>query len=352
VLPRILLRTHYQANEPRLIIAAATHSSSPVESRSEDAVASSLEKWARKNGYVISTPGAIYAVGNARHLGLLSNANRWTADGLAFAFLSYLLPPPPGLESRYLAPLEERLYLKIYLMGAGALLVQFAKWLIQRGSVTGEQLRTELVFEELLAQTLNEYLSLATDVRERAGIRKERERLNRIEYAASTQRHKRYPLLTTMERLRLLQCRDNGEATAVIQPDPDGRLLALSRSLPDIETLERLIRANELQEALDIQLREYGRHDLSVTEKPNALLLRAYTFAMETGMQACPLPFLDDILISAFPASPAARTPTAEQILEPIHRELSGQIRYHVNRRGQRAFVLIGKSAMERVVAG
>ncbi|MGH9428990.1 MAG: hypothetical protein ACRD2L_22115, partial [Terriglobia bacterium] len=113
--PRVLLRTHYQANEPRLVIATATRCSSPTESRSEDTIAAALEKWAHDNAYTLSTPGAVYAVGNARQLGLLNKSNRWTSSGLAFAFLNRQLPPRVGEESRSLTPVEERLYLKLYL---------------------------------------------------------------------------------------------------------------------------------------------------------------------------------------------------------------------------------------------
>src|SRR5712692_5213933 len=85
--PRILLRTHYQADEPRAIIAAVTECSSPTESRHEDAVAAALMKWAKANDYTLSTPGALYAVGNARSLGLLNTSYRWTATGLAFGYI-------------------------------------------------------------------------------------------------------------------------------------------------------------------------------------------------------------------------------------------------------------------------
>ena len=91
--PRILLRTHYQADEPRLIIASAVHCSSPTESRDEGRIAAQLQKWARSNGFIISVPGAIYAVGNSRQLGLLNNVNRWTARGLAFAYFDEQMHP-------------------------------------------------------------------------------------------------------------------------------------------------------------------------------------------------------------------------------------------------------------------
>lgn len=347
--PRILLRTHYEADEPRLIIATVTHCSSPTGSRSEDAVATALKRWARDNDYVISKPGAVYAVGNARHLGLLNKSNRWTASGLALAFLERLVPPAVGPQSKNLTSVEERLYLKRYLLGAGALLIKFAKWLLERGTTTDDRIRDDSTIEKLLVEVLNEYLSLAIEVRDRAAIRQEKERLSRADYTAGTKRHKRYPLLTTMSRLRLLHQSEKDEEPAVIRPDTDGRLAAMSRAIPSVEALERLIRANKLQEILDVEMCEYTRRDLPTGEEPLALLLRAYTFAIDSGMQACPLNFLDDVLSAVFPASPMAWVPSAEKILELAHREQPGEVRFHVDRRGQRAFVLISEKAQERL---
>jgi len=243
--------------------------------------------------------------------------------------------------------MEERLYLKTYLIGAGALLVKFTTWLLERGSTTAEQLRKGSIIEHLMIDVLDDYLSLAREVRDRAAIRHEKDRLSREDYSSATKRHKRYPLLKTMLRLRLLRGNaDNGEVDQ-IQPDSSGRLAAMSRAVPNIEELERLIRSNKLQETLDVEMREYARNDLPMYQKPLALLHDAYSFAMELGMQACPLSFLDDILRAAFPTSPGAQPLGAEQLLEPAHKESPGEVRFHVDRRGQRAFVVLSERALQ-----
>lgn len=347
--PRILLRTHYQANEPRLIIAAVTKCSSPTARRGEESLSKALEKWARSNGYTISTPGATYAVGNARHLGLLTNNNNWTASGLSLAFADHALPSDSGPESRLLTPLEERLYLTIYLTGAGALVVKFADWLIKHGPVTNRELREEAILENRMHEALDEYLTLATEIRDRTAIRSERDRLARTEYAASTKRHKRYPLLTTMQRLRLLRSTDDESDESTIVPDSGGRLAAFSRAIPDVKTLERCARDNTLRRVLDIALQEYARPDLPDLGEPGGVIADAYQFAMERGLQACPLSFLDDVLGALFPASPTGDSMKSEQLLGPIQRDRPGEVRFHVNRRGQRAFVLLAKAAIDQI---
>jgi hypothetical protein len=242
---------------------------------------------------------------------------------------------------------EERLYLKTYLAGAGALLVKFGKWLLDRGSTTSGQLRDDSVIERLMIEALNDYLGLATEIRDRTAIRRERERLAREDYSSATKRHKRYPLLTTMLRLRLLRGNEEGsDVLEPIQPDVNGRLASVSRTLPSIEALERLIRAEKLQETLDVEMREYDRNDLPSGQDPTALLAKAYAFSMDSGMQACPLSYLDDVLLSAFPASPQRAPLSAERMVEPIHRAKPSEVRFHVDRRGRRAFVLFSEGAL------
>lgn len=345
--PRILLRTHYQADEPSLIIAGITKCCSPTESRDEESVAAALKRWGDRNQYTISSPAAMYAIDNARHLGFLTKANRWSASGLALAFLQKLT----GRESaRELAPLEERLYLYAYLRGGGALVVAFAKWLLKVGTTTDEQLRKEAVLERLLAETLDEYLALAVEVRDRTRLRNERDRLRTLRYASSTKRHKRYPLLTTMHRLRLLVM-DEGDDLKAIRPDTFGRLAALCRVIPTIAELERLVREDILQRRVDAEMGEASRRDLPNVGGASTVLLSAYDFAMQKGLQACPLQFLDEVLIVAFPSTASKASPQAEQILEPIHKQHPGVVRFHVDRRGKRAFVLIGAEALRSLTA-
>lgn len=340
--PRILLRTHYQADEPSLIIAGITKCCTPTESRDEEAVAAALKRWGDKNQYTISIPAAMYAIDNARRLGFLTKANRWSASGLALAFLQKLTGREPARE---LAPLEERLYLYAYLRGGGALVVAFAKWLLKVGTTTGEQLRKEAVIERLIAEALDEYLTLAVEVRDRTELRNERDRLRTLRYASSTKRHKRYPLLRTMHRLQLLDM-DEGNELNVIRPDTSGRLAALFKVIPTVAELERLIREDILHRRLDCEMREASRVDLPNVGGPNTILLSAYDFAMQKGLQACPLQFLDEALIATFPSTASKASPQAEQILEPIHKQHPGEVRFHVDRRGKRAFVLIGAEAL------
>lgn len=339
--PRILLRTHYQADEPRIIIATITDCASATESRDEDIVAASVVKWAEKVGRKISLPGAVYSVGNARALGFLNKSNRWTAAGLALGHIRNTLRLPNSQIGSELGRLEEHVFLKYYMTNAGALVIKFGTWLLQHGSTTDDQLRTESVIKKLLLEVLDDYLSIATDIRDRTAIRGERDRLGSSEYAAITKRHKWYPLRATMMRLRLLDSSD-GEGTT-ISPDSGGRLAALLRAVPNVSVLEKLDRASSLPATLAFALKESSGMTTRSRPDPGRVVADCYRYAADLGLQACPLGFIDDILYANFAFDPDCtnRSPSAETLLEPLHRELPGEVRFHVDRRGRRAYVLL-----------
>lgn len=349
--PRILLRTHYQADEPRAIIAAATECSSPTQSRHEDAVAAALVKWAKANDYTLSIPGAVYAVGNARSLGLLNASHRWTATGLAFGYIHSVSPGTTGRDALTLTTQAERLYLRCYLENAGALLIKFGQWLIRRGGTTDDELRTGSVIEGLLIEALDEYLTIAIDIRDRTVIRQERERLSRSDYASSTKRHKRYPLLTTMWRLRLLVFDKVSEQRTGVSPDPDKRLVRLLAALPDVTTLERACRDRALDGVIDTLVNETEQTDRPGRPNTPALVSGAYRFAMDRGLQACPLSYLDDLLFAyaSVGTQTSGKRMSAEDVLEPLHKQYPADVRFHVDRRGRRAFVLIGGEPARRL---
>src|SRR5437016_3129356 len=173
--PRILLRTHYQADEPRIIIAAVTNCTKATRSKDEDAIAECVVRWAHENEQMLSIPGATYAVGNARSLDLLNNSNRWTATGLAFAYIAGATSSPPPDDVMCLTPPEQRLYLKQYITNCGALVIRFGQWLLTNGPTTDDELRDTRVIEKCLVETLDEYLTIATEIRDRSTIRRERD---------------------------------------------------------------------------------------------------------------------------------------------------------------------------------
>lgn len=344
--PRLLLRTHYQVHEPRIIIYLVTRCASATNSRHEEALAASLKAavLAWKPKLAFGLPPATYALDNARALGFLNSSNRWTTAGLGLGYLASAEPTADDAPSLDLSLAEARLYLTQYLIGTGALALRFGGWLLHHGRTTDEDLgRTEIV-EELLVQTLDEYLTLARDARDRTAIRRERDRLRKMRYDEKTRRHKRRPILCTFQRLHLLQIQSDGKT---IQPDPDGRLEALIRLIPKTEDLERL--ATSRDQLREVVSQVYAGDVVSPMPEGDSLrVARAYTFAMGLGLQACPLEFLDDALfmegVQVIPDEGVGGS--AERLLTDFHKCQPRDIRFHVDRRGRRAFVVLSDEGL------
>lgn len=330
--PRILLRTHYQADEPRLIVAAVTHCARPTSSIDEGQLATCLLQWGKAHNLVLSRPAADYAVDNAKHLKLLTSSNHWSYRGLALAFVS-------KSNAEYaidLTPSQQLLYLLYYLNGAGALLVTFAQSLLLAGKYTDEELRRDEIIERCLIDALDQYLRLAQDIRDRTAIRKERERMAAQDYAASTQRHKRYPLIRTMERLGLLD-------TSADEYRPTERLRQLAIAIPDIASLERKANESSLRAALSAII---GSKTARLPQSAAAtVILESYKFAEKAGLQACPIEFLDDVVWSETGQDTQGGVETA---FEALRKSLPRDVRFNVDRRGRRAFVSLSEAAQQQ----
>ena len=344
--PRLILRTHYQAHEPRIILRLVTHCASATISRHDDAIAESLRadvrSWHPKIAF--SLPAAAYAIDNARSLDLLNQSNRRTATGLALSFVEGT-SPESRMPSLDLTAAEGRLYLLQYLFGTGALALKFADWLLREGKVTDDQIGREGIVERLLVETLGDYLSLTSDVRERTAIRKERDRLKVTRYDDKTRRHKRRPIIATLRRLGLVELSQDGQT---IHPDRAGRLARLCALVPNTESLERLAASRETLRAIVSQV--YAED--SGGDSPGALeVIAAYGFASDLGLQSCPLQYLDDILFArGFPAvTGTTNGGPAERILSEIHRHKPRDVRFHVDRRGRRAFVVLTAAALQEL---
>jgi hypothetical protein len=338
--PRILLRTHYQVDEPRIIIAAVTACSSPIESRNESVIAASLKNAVLRWEHPFGLPAGMYAVDNARSLGFLGRSNRWAAPGLALAYLQQIghMDSQEGRPFELSVP-ECKLYLRQYLTGAGALVIRFSRWLLECGVTTEEELGRQGIIEKLIAEVLNDYLSIVVEIHDRVAIRNERDRIRAIKYTALTRRHKRRPLLKTMQRLALIDVGSDG----MIRPDPQGRLGLLCNRVPDVAALEHtVVLLDELTPLISaIYENSVATHEGGTVEN-HAQLARGYAYAMGLGLQACPLEYLHRIL----EAGTQRVTPgAADTILADLHRRYPREVRFHIDRKGKRAFVVLSEAA-------
>lgn len=343
--PRILLRTHYEADEPRIIITVVTACSSPTQSRQESLITSSLKSVVLPWGHAFGLPAATYAIDNARALGFLNRSNRWAAAGLALAFLAESQRGSVSAEQVFeLSPSERMLYSRQYLVAAGALVIKFGRWLLAEGATTEDELGRQGIVERLIVDALDEYLSIAVEIRDRTAIRQERDRIRGIKYTAITRRHKRRPLLKTMQRLHLLQV----DSQRVIGPDPDGHLSRLCHVLPDLATLERAVANGAgLRAALQAVHENDADPSSAQAPPPHTQLGCAYTYAMRLGLQACPIEYLDRVLEATLPPSslPQDAPGAADITLGLLHKQRPRDVRFHVDRQGRRAFVVLSDVA-------
>ena len=132
--PRILYRTHYQADEPALVTFIVRHCTSAVESNYSERVAERLSRYVSSRGRGLNVAAAGYAVDLAQDLGVLSENNSWTAKGHLVALIAKA--ECGDLEGDLALDEQERfLYFRLFLDADGALLLFLARAAMVAGSL-------------------------------------------------------------------------------------------------------------------------------------------------------------------------------------------------------------------------
>lgn len=167
-----------------------------------------------------------------------------------------------------LNPVKQVICLKYYLEGDGAMLIELARELLSRGSLTQEDLVHSDLLEQVLRRICEEYLDLSTNITKRVGLR---QRLQRQRYDTSTRRHKTYPHLVPLEDMGLVvrSKLDNYDIFAPVVCDGRTPLQALTERFPTIRDLESAVDRGEhraiLAEVMSAGYRQFSQQeDLTV----------------------------------------------------------------------------------------
>jgi hypothetical protein len=151
-----------------------------------------------------------------------------------------------------------------------------------------------------------------------------------------------------MERLNLAVVENKDGHRLSIAPDPSGELRSIIQAIPEIKTLEKYCKSGGIREVID-QL-EYGMKVESVrSPQIGPLIAGAYEFAMNRGLQACPLDYLEDVLFAFVKRNDSSKGITAERLFDSLRSRFPNEVRFHVDRQGRRAFVLVSGNASARL---
>lgn len=361
--PRLILKTHSGVRRPGIFSVLVARCSSPTQPTDEETItrrlAAAFQNLSRDElkGATLGERGAAFhAVWMARpqQLGLLTSNLFWAWRGHVVRILT---PCDAEADARAYLPLsrpEQIIYLKYYLEGDGAILIALARELIARGSLSEKELVHSDLLERVLKAIWDQYLNLSTNITERVELR---HRIQRENYDPTTRRHKTYPHLVPLEDMGLLARHeaDDGDTFTAVVNDNRTPLQSLVEGFPTISDLETAITQGDhttvIAEVMCKRYRQFSdqddRHILMRTSLENYRKLRA------SGAPIYPLDAITDATYAQMLADRAVLV--NRRHIDKLFRDLQAkhpqQVRFHVDRFGLPAYVIVADDLVARILS-
>lgn len=352
--PRIAFRTHYQVHEPAYLKFLILECASPVQSAYREVLGTRLAEEMTRLGKDLNPPAGAYAVDLAQDLNLLTPNNVW-ADKAHLMNLITKIRSQALEEDLALTLPEKLLYFHIFLEGDGAALIYIAKKLLAHGSVVDSEEDWNMWARDMFAAVFSDYLDLTANTADRVKLRREVDRIRSRGYEGNTGSHKMYIHLQTLTRLGLVIRDETGAARSVKLPAgfaQGGGLAALVQRIPTVKALEDLVAERQwIEVASDVFQLSQGSMPAQppTMQRLMSLVASYYAQAMSTGISICPLSALiGAIQISALSGSrhvlPYSVVLNLLIAAQKVHRK---EMRFHVDRRGQPAFLRLSESLVK-----
>ena len=348
--PRLLTRTHYQVDEPAYLRLLVLACSSCTQSDYSDRLAARLVDELGRRGQDLNIGAARYGVDLARAIGLLTDNNTWTDLGMLLYTVSGARDDFGDLK---LTASERLFFFRLFLEADGAALIFLGKLLADCGQlpVKGQTWveGTNRIANDMFAACFAEYLDLAAEPVERVKLRQVLERRNARPFHGNSGRHQMSVHLQTMYRLGLVGRSQQNNSRAYYLPEREdfhGGLWALTRCVPDARALEDTLkeRAWPVVAARVFQTSLPGLPagaDESLGRDLLEHLLPTYDIICATGVPLCSLTALvESLQIRQLLRTGKTVTYTkALEMLTGLQRRHPREVRFHVDRTGQPAFV-------------
>jgi hypothetical protein len=345
--PRIVFNTHYQIHEPAYMKFLILLCTSPVQSNYREVVAEKLGREITTRGKKLNAAAGGYAVDLAKDLGLITPNNTWTEKGHLVNLITIIRGGDLENEFELTIP-EKLLYFRVFFEGDGAAFLFIARRLLKYGSVADSDTDWNIWAKEMFVEVYSEYLSITNSTSDRVALRRVIDRLNARGYDGNTGSHKILLHLQTLYRLGLVIRPEAMGARATQLPKySDGERIGISVLLdrvPNVVALEKVVNAQSwIEVAADVLQLTSNPYPVEETRIGNtlSLLIPYYRRVMSTGISLCPLSTLiESIQIELLSKRALLLTHSiASNLILASQKERPKEIRFHVNRRGQPAFV-------------
>ncbi|OGO36760.1 MAG: hypothetical protein A2W35_04850 [Chloroflexi bacterium RBG_16_57_11] len=355
--PRIVFRTHYQVDEPAYMKFLVKLCTSPVLSSYREVVAEKLAREITSRGKKLNVAAGGYAVDLAHDLDLITPNNTWSEKGHLVNLITDI--EDGYLDNQLKLTLSDKLlYFRVFLEADGAALLFISRRLKGCECVANSDLTWNSWAKEMFVEVYSDYLSLTSSTADRVELRRAIERIGSRGYEGNTGSHKIFIHMQTLYRLGLLTRPEltgtrSYQLPPIFETDKRG-LETLVEEIPDVLSLERMIEARKWPElavkVFQLTTESYCENiNEESVDRTLTLFAPSYYRVITTGVPLCSLSTLIEAvqisLISNF--SIFLSFDDAQSLIIAAQKERPKEIRFHVDRRGQPAFIKLSDNILK-----
>lgn len=354
--PRVVIKTHAGVSHPGLFSILIEKCSYPDKSSPEPSVSRRLYNFLEEEREF--RLGAKFAVIMAKRFGFLQNNMTWGwRSHVIHAVLAHLGKNKSSKSEPYfdVGPMEKAIYLKYYLEADGAMLLLLAKELNTAGKISeidiGE--RIHLLFRQIYS----EYLDLSPDFRSRTSLRERLKKIQRGRYDPEEVRHKIFPHLDPFVYLGLLRKSEAGRDTQFYPLSlgetgtPTTRVI--EDELSDFQRMEgRFARGEHFDLVAKLLFAgTYKEYTDAKQRCVTSVLYEGYNNLKDSITGTASIEALSDWTCVTLLAEQKILIPRprVETLLEYEWRANPGGVRFHVDFKGRRSYVILTEEFMKPV---
>ena len=352
---RLMRATHYQAGHP-IYFGFLVHScTSALQARSNEKVAKDVHKILNEHGYKCSREAAKFLVRMAQEMNFLGPNNIWTWKAFVINYFEEMDKISDCYEKTVVSSLTKKIiYLKYYLESDGALLIKFARKVLEENGLSKHMIRfTNQIVEPVFEETLCEYLSVETDFKKRVWLKKFLDMIREKGYQTKVHIHKAFAHLDPLVDLGIL---DYDAEKRQYQPKiTDSRNITevFIKKFPDILSLEKIF-SNEsagkadvgyyerAAEVYNIPYRKFSQEDITnISEE----IEKIYSKVRDTITGLAPIKSIKDIIctLGLVNHKVLCEWPNIDDVLKEFKKEKGAKLRFHVDRAGKVEYIVLSK---------
>jgi len=341
--PRLVLRTHYQVDEPAILKFLVQKCSSAVRSEYAERAALCLANGIKRSGRKFNPAAGNYAVDLARQLRLVNDNVVWTELGQ----LLHLVSQKEGGQWDAELSLSERiLFFRLFLEADGASMLFIARALREHGQLPPPGQSWCDVANGMVVSVYTEYLEHTPDPADRVRLRRVIDRRRARPYKGKSGPHQMFVHVQALHRMGLIQREDSNATRLYRLSDSTSAFDKLLVALPDVMTLESCVKNRgwalvAWQVMADQLPSESGRIAVVEDEQLFEEVRSVYDSIASTGVSLCPIQAIIETLQIRSLTTGAGVLGYAEvmSVLEKLRKQSPRDVRFHVNRAGRPAFI-------------